>query len=40
MLKKALIIISALMFLQYSKGADKIIFISDVNLNEWSAHLN
>ena len=40
MLKKALTTVSALMSLQYDKGADKIIFISDVSLNEWDAHLN
>ena len=34
MLKKALTTISTLMSLQYDKKADKIIFISDINLNE------
>ena len=34
MLKKALTTVSALMPLQYDKEAGKIIFASDVNLNE------
>ena len=40
MLKKVLTTVSALIFLQYDKEADKIIFASDISLNEWGAHLN
>ena len=40
MLKKVLTIVSALMSLQYGKEADKIIFVSDVSLNEWGTHLD
>ena len=40
MLKKVLSIVSALMFLYYDKGADKIIFASDINLKEWGTHLD
>ena len=39
-LKKALTTISALMLLWYSEGANKIIFILDISLNGWGAHLN
>ena len=39
-LKKVLTTVSALMFLQYSKKADKIIFALDISLNEWSAYLD
>ena len=34
MLKKVLTTVSALMSLQYDKRTDKIIFASDINLNE------
>ena len=40
MLKKVLTTAFTLMPLQYSEGADKIIFISDISLNEWGTHLN
>ena len=40
MLKKVLTTVSALMPLQYDKRADKIIFASDININEWDTHLN
>ena len=33
-LKKVLTTVSALMSLQYDEGADKIIFASDISLNE------
>ena len=39
-LKKVLTTVSALMTLQYDDEADKIIFISDISLDEWSAHLD
>ena len=39
-LKKVLTTVSALMPLQYSEEADKVIFVSDANLNEWGAHLD
>ena len=39
-LKKVLTTVSALMPLQYGEEADKIIFISDISLNEWGAHLD
>ena len=40
MLKKVLTTVSALMPLQYGERADKIIFASDISLDEWDAHLN
>ena len=39
-LKKVLTTASALMSLQYDKKADKIIFASNINLNEWDTHLD
>ena len=39
-LKKVLTTASALISLQYDKRADKIIFVSDISLNEWDAHLD
>ena len=40
MLKKALTTVSALMSLQYGEKTDKIIFILNISLDEWGAHLN
>ena len=39
-LKKVLTTVSALMSLQYNKKTDKIIFASDISLNEWDTHLD
>ena len=39
-LKKVLTTVPVLMPLQYDKETDKIIFASDISLNEWDTHLD